>query len=222
MDDNRVRPARESDLEALVHLHARAFPDFLLTLLGPAFLRELYRAFMTDAKGLALVALDANCDAVVGAVAGTTDPSTFFRGLLRRRAFAFTWAALPALCRHPLRVARRMLAALFYRGETPPQLPDAALLSSLAVEPSTQGQGVGARLVEAFCIQVSARGARYVYLTTDEAGNDRGNTFYARCGFSVLTHLTRADGRLMNLYYRSVSDGRTAPKENAGTMPIRQ
>jgi ribosomal protein S18 acetylase RimI-like enzyme len=209
MEESRVRPARESDLEAIVHLHARAFPEFFLTLLGPTFLRELYRAFMTDAKGLSLVALDANCDAVVGAVAGTTEPNTFFRGLLRRRALAFACAALPALCRHPLRVARRMLAALFYRGEIPPQLPDAALLSSLAIEPRAQGQGVGARLVEAFCKQVSARGAQYVYLTTDETGNDRGNTFYARCGFSLLAHLRRADGRLMKLYYRSVSDERS-------------
>ena len=71
---------------------------------------------------------------------------------------------------------------------------------------------MGARLVEAFCKQVSAKGAQYVYLTTDEAGNDRVNTFYARCGFSLLAHLIRADGRVMNLYYRSPSVGGTAAR----------
>ena len=187
-------------------LHTAAFPDFMLTMLGRTFLRELYRAFIRDADGLCLVALEEDGDTAVGFAAGTLRPEEFFRRLFRRRAWAFAYAAIPSLFRHPLRVGRRLFAAVFYRGESPPELPNAVLLSSLAVSPHVEGRGLGLRLVELFCASSKDRGAANVYLTTDQTDNNRVNAFYVKCGFQLLARVKRGDGRRMNLYYIPLPD----------------
>lgn len=204
MSHPHIRRASAADLQAIVELHVQAFPDFMLTLLGRTFLRELYRAFMDPGDGLCFVALAGDPGMVVGVVAGTTRPKEFFRHLFRRRAWAFAYAAIPSLCRHPVKVGRRLVAAVFYRGESPPELSNAVLLSSLAVNPRAEGRGLGAGLVEAFCTASEDHGAGNVYLTTDQTANERVNAFYTRCGFKVLAQMQRADGRRMNLYYRAL------------------
>ena len=125
-------------IESLISLHQAAFPDFFLTSLGPAFLRLLYDGFIMHPKGICLVAEEQGN--VVGFAAGTINPDGFFSALLRRQAFRFAMAAVPGLLRNPFFVARKCLGALFYRGETPGGIPDAALLSSLAVSPATQSR----------------------------------------------------------------------------------
>lgn len=183
-------------IEALVPLHQAAFPDYFLTSLGPAFLRLLYRGFIAHPQGICLVADEQSC--VVGFATGTMNPDGFFSALLRRQALRFAIAAVPGLLRNPWFVSRKCLGALFYRGESPGGLPDAALLSSLAVSPAIQSKGIGQALVRAFAEEVRRRGGKAIYLTTDEVANEKANRFYSKCGFELLDTFKRPGNRIMN------------------------
>jgi ribosomal protein S18 acetylase RimI-like enzyme len=201
-----VRQATLLDLRSIVALHESAFAGFFLTMLGGAFLRELYRGFIVEADGICWIAeaeLTHDKLEILGFVAGTLRPKKFFRRLLFRRGFHFALAALSGITRRPLRVLPRVLSALWYRGDEPSTAPDGALLSSLGVNPGAGRRGIGKMLVNAFCENAAALGARGVYLITDRDGNDAVNTFYGQLGFHVLATAMRR-GRTMNTYLRSV------------------
>jgi len=193
-----VRPARAADLPAIVAVHQRAFPGFFLTMLGPRFLAELYQGFLQRRSGRLLVADMEGY--VAGFAAGTLSPDGFFRELLTARWLAFGWAALGAAVARPWTVVPRLLAAIRYRGDRPSRLPQAALLSSIAVDPSAARAGVGGTLLTAYCEEAWKEGLRYVYLVTDRDANEPVNRFYTRHGFAVESELRRQDGRMMVRY----------------------
>jgi len=193
-----IRVARRDDLDAIVDLHMRAFPGFFLTTLGRRFLSEVYRGFLRHADALVLVA-ERN-GAVAGFVAGTLAPERFFRTLVRARWFAFGCAAIGAALRRPNAVIPRLLSGLYYRGERPSRLPEAALLSSIAVEPNSSRSGIGATLLTAYCEQARMHGVRHVYLTTDQNSNDAAIRFYSRHGFNQESEIRRSNGRKMIRY----------------------
>lgn len=194
-----VRCLSNSDRNVVINLadiHIVAFPGFFLTSLGRPFLRILYSEFIAHPQGLCLAAEEQG--RVVGFAVGALNPDGFFRGLLRRQGFRFALAAVPGLFRNPLFVTRKCLGALFYRGETPGGIPEAALLSSLAASPATQSKGVGQALVRAFAEEVRRRGGKAIYLTTDEAENEKANRFYVKCGFTLMDTFKRSGNRIMN------------------------
>jgi hypothetical protein len=83
VDEIRISLATSTDISKIVTLHLHSFPDFFLTFLGPAFLRELYTATLEDDSGIGFVAL--NGEDILGFVTGTAEPSGFYRRLLRQR-----------------------------------------------------------------------------------------------------------------------------------------
>jgi ribosomal protein S18 acetylase RimI-like enzyme len=201
-----ARKATLLDLQSIVALHESAFAGFFLTMLGGAFLRELYRGFVVENDGICWIAemeLTHDKPEIVGFVAGALRPDEYFRRLLFRRGVHFALAALPGIARHPLRVLPRILSALWYRGDKPSAAPDGALLSSLGVNPRAGRRGFGKVLVNAFCENAAALGARGVYLITDWKDNDAVNAFYEQLGFHILVTSTRR-GRTMNTYLRTV------------------
>jgi len=204
--NGRARKATLLDLQSIVALHESAFPGFFLTMLGGAFLRELYRGFIVATDGICWIAeaeLTNDKPETVGFVAGALCPKEYFRHLLFRRGLHFALAALPGIARHPLRVLPRVLSALWYRGDKPSAAADGALLSSLGVNPCAGRQGIGKILVSAFCANAAALGAPGVYLITDRDDNDAVNAFYEQLGFHVLSTAIRR-GRTMNTYLRAV------------------
>jgi ribosomal protein S18 acetylase RimI-like enzyme len=194
-----IRASQSGDIASLARAHVQAFQGFFLTSLGEPFLRELYRGFASDANAICLQAEDD--DGLSGFVIGTTAPRGFFRRLLVRRWFVFCVLGIPGLLRHPVKVARKFLGALRYRGDEPEHLPGGALLSSLAVLPRCAGRGVGSALVSVFCDEAARRGSKLVYLTTDRDGNDRVNQFYVRAGFRLDSQFQN-HGRWMNRYVK--------------------
>lgn len=202
----KVRNADFDDVAAVVEIHIQAFPGFFLTLLGRAFLHELYAGFLRHPSGILLLA--ERSGQVIGFAAGTSAPDIFFPSLRRRRALHFLLRALPAVLRNPMLVIRKLYGALFYRGDQPVALENGALLSSIGVLPAAMGQDTGRILLEQFEAQAYARGVRFVYLTTDEANNARVNAFYRKCGY-------RQEGRFMQQKNRPMLRYvKTAPTES--------
>jgi len=197
-----IRAARKEDLDAVVGIHMRAFRGFFLTTLGPRFLFELYRGFFSTPDGRLLVA---EVDGKIGGfVAGTLAPRRFFRSLLAAHWWRFGTAALGAIIRRPHDVLPRVLSAIWYRGEAPSQLPGAALLSSIAVNPDISGVGIGRMLINAYCEEASKKGVAFVYLTTDRDRNDSTNRFYRLHDFEIESELRRRNGRVMIRYVRAL------------------
>lgn len=200
----QLRAAMMDDISRICVLHGAAFEGFFLTSLGPAFLRQLYAAFIAEDAGYCFVAEDEN--EILGFVAGTSDPENFFRTIRKKNLIRFAVAALPGLLKNPLFVARKCFSALTYKGEPVPELRGAALLSSLAVDPSASGKGVGGALVHEFCERMKRAGNASVYLTTDADENDRVNGFYEKCGFQLEDSFVRPGNRIMNRWVKNVKD----------------
>lgn len=189
-----VRQATLADVPSIVRVHERAFVGFFLTQLGPRFLSRLYQGFLADADGVLIVA-EASGETIVGLLAGSRKPEGFFRKMRRRQGLSMALSALPALLKHPMRVAERLLAGLSYRGDAPVALPNYWLLSSLGVSLDHAGGGVGKVLLRRFCADAEAQGAPGVYLLTDRDDNDMARRFYEAQGFCVHAEHHRRDGR---------------------------
>jgi ribosomal protein S18 acetylase RimI-like enzyme len=196
-----IRPAVPGEVAKLARLHREAFPGFFLSSLGEPFLRHLYRGFIASPEAVCLVAEKGST--LLGVVAGPVRPKEFFRGLLYARGVHFAFAAIPGLLSNPGPVARRLLAALTYRGEAPAAV-SGALVSTICVAPEGRGGGIAVRLLEAFCDEARRRGARYVYLTTDREQNAGVNAFYTRAGFTLESEIRRDGGRVMNRYLKDL------------------
>lgn len=197
--------------DVIVQIHLAAFEGFFLESMGKRFVKELYRGFLVESSGICLVAIERKD--VVGFVAGTTEPEGFFRNLLRLRWHSFVLAGAASLTLHPIRVGKKFLSALRYRGERPADVPNATLLSSIGVIPSGKGRGIGKMLISAFCERAQLSGASTVFLTTDRDRNDAVNQFYLLNGFKLHSSFVKERDRWMNLYTRSLSDTQLANQD---------
>jgi ribosomal protein S18 acetylase RimI-like enzyme len=194
----KIRALDLHHIQEVLEIHLASFPGFFLSFLGRRFLREFYSAFLHEESGVALIVEEPGSNQVLGCVVGTTLPTGFFKRLLKRRWWAFSFASISALMRKP-KVAPRIFRALFYRGEVP-QGPKRALLSSIAVRPDQQGTGLGRALVAGWVEEARKRGAPGCYLTTDAENNYAVNRFYVRCGWRLESTYFTPEGRRMNRY----------------------
>ena len=191
-----------ADVRSLARLHREAFPGFFLSTLGEPFLVQFYRGFLTDDSAVSVVARGAD-GRVRGAVVGTTEPAGFFRRLVKSRWPGFVLASARVVVLNP-RAAPRLLRAVRYRGETPAGC-QGALLSSLCVDPSLQGTGVGRQLVEAWTREVASRGVvDMAFLTTDAEDNSGVNRFYQAQGWVLSDSYATREGRSMNRYMKTL------------------
>lgn len=200
MPDHTIVPLSSAHIDECVLLHRLAFPDFFLSQLGPHFLAEFYRGFLSDREAVTGVSIDARGQ-VRGVVVGTLRPEGFFSRLLKRRGLTFALASLGLLVRRPS-AAPRLLRALRYRGRVPLAV-EGALLSSICVAPDAQGDGVGTSLLRHFEACVRASGS-LAYLVTDRLGNEATNAFYAKHGWRLAGSYDTPEGRAMNCYVLDV------------------
>lgn len=191
------RAATREDLRAIVTVHQQAFAGFFLTELGPSFLREYYARVLNCPVGLLLVAADT--DGVQGFVAGSVEPTEFYRAL-RADKVKLGLTILPALLQRPARVGR-VLTNFRRTGDDAERPPEGvAELASIGVSPRAVGQGLGRALAKAFAQAAGTRGCRGVYLTTDTYDNDRVNDFYQKQGYRLTGTLIAHGGRSLNQY----------------------
>ena len=191
-----VSSMNKNQISGVVDVHLEAFPGFFLSFLGKQFLKEFYIGVIEDPSGIARVVADGQ--ALIGFVAGITQPSGFYRRLLMKRWWRFGLAAIPAVIKKPAIIPRLFRA--FSRPATPLPCENCGTLMSIAVRPQAEGGGVGRKLGEAFLFEAQKRGLSAVNLTTDALDNDRVNRFYQRLGFEKFRTFTTPEGRLMNEY----------------------
>ena len=191
-----VRGATEQDINSIVEVHISAFPGFFLTTLGRSFLSELYVSFMTRKTGVLRVVCNGD-DVVVGFSAGTSNPEYFYAQLRKDKWFQFLTKSISGLIRNPLLVIRKLFYAFSYKGDTPADIHEAALLSSIGVSPAFAGQSLGKLLLKDFEIQIESLGIPSVYLTTDKFGNDPVVGFYQRCNYKIESDFIQAGSRHM-------------------------
>jgi GNAT superfamily N-acetyltransferase len=192
----RLAVVGAEEIEAAVAIHLRAFPTFFLSVLGPRFLGCLYSEIVADSSGIAWGCF--HDGQMVGLVAGTSEPTNFYRRLLARRWWRFGLAALAPTLRRPS-IIPRLLNAFRKPGEVR-RLSRYGELMSIAVCPKAQGMGIGRLLVGVFLLECRRRGLEGVSLTTDAVENDSVNEFYRRMGFSLGRSFATAQGRPMNEY----------------------
>ena len=198
-----IRPARDSEIEAVVDVHLRTFPGFFLSFLGRRFLLLLYESIRTAPEGVVLVAI--GTQQIDGFVAGVTSQRSYYRRVLRRHWWRFAMSAMHSAVRKPS-IVPRLFRALRRPAETGDSAAAAALMS-IGVRPESEGRGIGGVLIESFCREMAARGVEDVCLTTDKDDNARANFFYQRHGFRVSRSFTTPEGRPMIEYVRSVREG---------------
>ena len=190
-----IRLLSEDDLAAIVALHGDLFPSSRSTLLGPAFLRAMYRWFLTFYPDLALVAeAGGNC---VGFAVGSLG------GYGRRIARSAWRQILLGLCRRPYLTLRpgmfRLLGsyamAFFPRRSVQPVVPKVSL-ASIGVDRSTQQSGIGAALLRRFEEQAKRRNASVLGLSV-ESTNHAARRLYQRCGWTLRSE----DRQVESAYY---------------------
>jgi len=193
-----LRSANRHDLNAVVRIHQRAFKGFLMTALGPRFLKGYYRAVLEYTQPIFLVAEREG--ELVGFVAGFVNPPRFY-AQLRQHKIPLALAAISHLAWRP-RLWRRALSSLRraknLSAET--DAPQLAELASLAVDPNAQGHGIGRQLVQGFLNKARTYGVKEVVLTTDAHNNDAVNAFYQKLGFVGTRQFWHTPERLMNEY----------------------
>jgi colanic acid biosynthesis glycosyl transferase WcaI len=203
-----IIPLASHHTQQVVQVHLAAFPNFFLTFLGPRFLKEFYNSFTVDSAGIGFVAQESQTKEIYGVIVGPFNPAGYFRRLLKRRWWAFCVASLTAILKKPS-VIKRLFRAVFYRGDTPAKVVGLALLSSIAVSPDIQAQGLGSSLVHAFIEEIKQRGGRGVFFTTDAEGNDKVNHFYEKIGFLLESCYATPEGRQMNRYVLMFNDDKS-------------
>lgn len=200
-----LRGAAPADAGALAVLHRDAFPEFFLSSLGTAFLKQFYLGFAGDVSAISTVAQRPD-GAIVGSIVGTTEPDGFFSRLLRSRLVPFALISARESIRRP-RIIPRLLRAVRYRGEAGVRV-DGALLSSICVRSDQQGQGTGRLMMEHWERSAASSGATLAYLTTDAERNDGVNAFYRRRGWELASNYRTPEGRSMNVYTKSLTDSK--------------
>jgi ribosomal protein S18 acetylase RimI-like enzyme len=203
-DSLSCRPATEDDLGSVTAVHMDAFPGFFLTMLGPAFVRTMYKAFLLNKSSIFLVnAGDAGVQGfVVGALTNLEQAKD--RHLAVRLLPQFIWTVLPAVVRHPIRVLRRVVSQ-FLANEVAPNIPvGAAVLRSIGVTPGVRGRGTAGYLLQAFEQRAYASGATCVALTTDVLDNARAINFYRKHGYQIAKEFQQDRRRSMLLMLKEL------------------
>ncbi len=197
------RVATTADIDAVVEVHLAAFPGFFLSMLGPAFLRAMYQAFLLSGGGIFVVGEEGGL--VRGFAVGAMKSAGRDRDLARRHAMRFLLSSIPGILRNPVKVGRRLLARLRSGGDEY-QVPDcAATLRSIGVVPDMRGRRFADELLREFERRASTLGAKSVALTTDANDNARAIRFYLKNSYEIAGSFESGEGRAMLLMVKGLS-----------------
>ena len=184
-------------------IHKEAFPHFFLTQLGKGFLTTLYQGYIEDKESGIIVAEDNSH--IVGFIAYSKDYSRFFSELKKNHIMRFAFSSLIAVIKKPS-YFKRLLRALKKSDEVK-RTEKYVELASIGVIHSSQGFGVGSKLIDRIKSMVDFSIYEYINLETDADNNEEVNAFYRKKGFELYREYVTPEGRRMN-EYRFIPGGR--------------
>jgi ribosomal protein S18 acetylase RimI-like enzyme len=203
------------DLAFVVAQHLHHFPDGFFARLGPRFLHEYYRAFLTGPSARTTVAeVDGER---AGYLVGVTDPARHRDHVVRRHGRALVLRAAVAMMLRPalavcfvrtrLGLYGRKLLRRRRRGATARPSPGAttptAVLTHVAIRPAAQSQGIGSDLIRRFQHEVAEAGCERLTLVT-ASGDDGAGPYYRRRGWTALGERCTPDGLQVTTFERPV------------------
>lgn len=214
----------DEDLAFVVRQHRYHFPDGFFARLGPKFLREYYRAFLTGSAARAAIAeLDGR---PAGYLVGVTDPVAHRDHVLQRHGTTLACQAMVAMVTRPslgvcfLRTRFVLYARKLVRRRranrqtTEPAPPGAtAVLTHVAVAPEAQSYGIGSHLIRLFDAEATVAGCEQITLVT-ASGEDGAGPYYRRRGWASLGERITPDGLRLTTYARDV-EARGVPQQVA-------
>jgi len=203
------------DLHFAVEQHLSHFPDGFFARLGPRFLREYYRAFLTSRAARTAIA-DAN-GRQVGYLVGVTSPATHREHIVREHGRALVVRAVTAMLVRPslafcfLRTRAGLYARKLLRrprASAPPSGQEGsrdttAVLTHVAVARTAQARGIGSALIERFERAAAADGCDRLVLVT-ASGDDGAGPYYRRRGWKAVGERCTPDGLWLTTYERPV------------------
>ena len=168
-----LRSGTEGDAATAAALHAGQIGEGFLAILGPRFLRRLYRRVASTPGSFLLIVEDEAT--TVGFLAGSVDVSGLYRSFLFRDGPAAVLACGGRL----LRSWRRVMETLHHGTGG---AGDGAELLAIAVDPTARGKGAGTLLVDGFLCEMGRRSqdAAHVVVAAD---NETAIGLYERAGF---------------------------------------
>lgn len=191
-----VRKMTSLDAGKVAGIHMSSFPGFFLTFLGYRFLKVFYQGVCKDLSGVGFIIEELG--EPVAFVAGSTQPSGFYKRLIIRDWYKYVVASIQPIIQNP-KIIPKLIGALNKPNETLPS-EKCATLMSIAVAPDFQGRGFGNQLVIRFLEESAIKECSGVNLTTDSLNNEPVNSFYKNVGFTLLREFSTPEGRLMNEY----------------------
>lgn len=206
IDDNMtVRRMGLADLAWVVAQHRTHFPDNVIGRLGLGLLTRYYRTFLDSTFAVATVTeVDGRR---AGFLVGVLDTAAHRQLLWQFHGVSLVLATLRAFLHHPVLavgiVRRRLALRLHPPPPTPPE--HVAVLSHVAVDPHSQGRGLGGRMVDHFLAAAATAGAdRVCVATADHAPH--AASLYLHRGFVLTSRSRTFDGRHIRLYDRPTSE----------------
>lgn len=168
-----LRTGTAADAAAVAALHAGQIGEGFLTILGPRFLRRLYRRVAHTPDSFLLVVEDEST--AVGFLAGSTNVANLYRSFILRDGAAAAFTCGGRLVRSWSRVLETL------RHGTGGASHGAELLA-IAVDPAVRRRGVGTLLVKEFLAETVRRRQDAAHVVV-AANNESAMALYRQAGF---------------------------------------
>jgi hypothetical protein len=190
-------PPAVQDLDGVVRLHLRTFPDSFITPFGRRFIRLYYEALLSFPGSIFVVYRD-DSNHICGMAAGAQSPRQFHVFLLRRYSLRALAALLTCRPGTILNLTRRMVQKLLGRTEADSGVRADAECMVMAVDLSLRDPSVAAFLTAAFLRGAQTQGARSV-LSGIRVDNPRLLRFAHMFGYQDVCRERRPDGHEMQI-----------------------
>lgn len=186
-----IVPMQRSHAGEIARIHAQALSGDFLPSLGVRFLRVFYEGALDQGVGFGFVHQDDRSSqedlGPRGFVFGSANTRALFKRVMLSRMLALSFAAMPAVLRHPL-LLRNVAETFLYPGKEG-QTPHQAELVVIGVDAALRGQRIGEALVGELNRAFRAQGVQ-AYKVTVLQSNQGANRFYQRLGFQFSFEFT--------------------------------
>lgn len=181
MIDYRI--SKKEDLQEIIEIHLKAFPNFFLSGLGRSFLNTYYGCCFSSEKAFILTAINKNSEKVVGFGVACYQSKGFHKHLILNNSRVFIFQGLKLFFSKP-RALLRLFKNLVKGNDFNDNFNYAEILS-IAVTPDFKGIGVGKNLLREIEKRVKNNNIKTITLTTDLEFNNKVLKFYDKCGYKI-------------------------------------